>query len=118
MADRPAEAAQPGRGRATVFSHLSHGPAAAGTARFAGARAGVAALTLFGYLRVPALSLGALWLRDARGADWLWPLRPLPPGWEGRRYLRAEFEQVLSAAAARQLELHETLAARAVVKRR
>ena len=98
-----AEVSVDSRGRAAAFSHVSHGPAAAETARLV--RGGAREIA---YLRVPGLSLGALWLRGAGGGegDAVLPLRPLPPGWESRRYPPAEFEARLGAAAARQLALH------------
>ena len=105
-----AEVSVDARGRATAFSHVSHGPAAAETARLV--RGGAQEI---GYLRVPGLSLGAIWLGRAGATavdgEALVPLRPLPPGWQARRYSPAEFEALLGAAAGRQLALHRSAAA-------
>jgi hypothetical protein len=52
-------------------------------------------------LRVPALHLNAVWLRDKVGAnDIVIPLAPTPPGLEaGRRYSAADFEAALEPQA-------------------
>jgi hypothetical protein len=62
-------------------------------------------------IRVPALHVNAVWLRDKDGtSDIVIPVAPAPPELEvGRHYSAAEFEQALQARAQTALEITDPL---------
>ena len=108
------EVAADASGQPTVFAQLNEGPFVESTARSLVEVAGIPAVKSGNYevrmLKIPALYVIALWLKDLGGdADLVVPLEPAPDFLEAdRAYLEDEFLGVLESPARQRLEFDDS----------